>query len=161
MSLNNIALKPMILTQLYPDTLVETASLTASEKTDVRILGSNRKNIIVIVRHEDVPVLPDEALSFLSTILAACKLGLADIALVNAASTNENGLQSLITDAGKIVLLFGTDPLSIGLPINFPAFQLQQFNQRTYLYSPSLNEIEKDKALKSKLWTSLKNLFSI
>jgi hypothetical protein len=161
MSLNNIALKPMILTQLYPDTLVETPGAAVPEKIPVRMLGNNRKNIIVIVRHEDIPVLPDEELNFLTTILAACKLGVEDIALVNAAATNENGLQTLITDAGRIVLLFGTDPLSIGLPINFPPFQLQQFNQRTYLYSPTLNEIEKDKALKSKLWTSLKNLFVI
>jgi hypothetical protein len=161
MSLNNIELTPMILTQLYPDSLVETGSVPTSEKTDVRFLGSNHKNIVVIVRHEDVPVLPDEELNFLTSILAACKLGLIDIALVNAASTNENGLQSLITDAAKSVLLFGTDPLSIGLPINFPPFQLQQFDQRTYLYSPSLRELEQDKGLKSKLWTSLKNLFSI
>jgi hypothetical protein len=161
MSLNKIELTPMIISRLYPDSLVETAFEPAAEKTDVRILGSNLKNIIVIVRHEDVPVLPDEELNFLTTILAACKLGLIDITLVNAASTNENRLQSLIKSGGKTILLFGTDPLSIGLPINFPAFQLQQFDQRTYLYSPSLREIEKDKALKSKLWASLKNLFSI
>jgi hypothetical protein len=161
MSLNNIALKPMILTQLYADTLVETSVAGVPEKTSVRWLGSNQKNIIVIVRHEDVPVLPDEALNFLATILSACKLGLLDIALVNAASTNETALQTLIAEEGKTVLLFGTDPLSIGLPINFPPFQLQQFNQRTYLYCPSLREIEKDKTLKSKLWTSLKTLFGI
>lgn len=161
MSLNHIALNPKIVSQLYSNTLVETTTTPVAEKSPVRVIGENRRNIIVIVRHVNVPVLPDEELNFLTSVLAACKLGLADIALMNAASMSEDQLQSIIADSGRQVLLFGTDPLSIGLPINFPAFQLQQFNQRTYLYSPALSEVEKDKTLKSRLWTSLKSLFGI
>ncbi len=59
------------------------------------------------------------------------------------------------------MILFGVPPLSIDLPINFPPFQLQAFNKRTYLYSPALAELEQDKALKGKLWGCLKTLFEI
>jgi len=115
----------------------------------------------VVVRHASVTFLPDDELSFLVNILSACKLSLADIAIFNSSRIQAEELQEMSQADTKTVLLFGIDPLSIGLPINFPQFQLQQFNKRMYLYSPSLSELDKDKGLKLKLWASLKTLFAI
>lgn len=162
MSLNNIQLKSSMLADLYRHSLVETESKTSiPESKQLKYLGNNRKNIIVIVSHESVPFLPDRELNFLSNVLAACKLSIADIGILNAYNTDETGLQNIINTEANKVLLFGIEPLAIGLPINFPAFQLQPFNNRTYLHAPTLSQVENEKALKTRLWTSLKAMFGI
>ena len=131
------------------------------ESKPLKYLGGNQKHILVIVSHSAVPFLPDAELSFLTNILAACKLSIADIGIINNTTVGQTDLQNLIDSEAKNILLFGVEPLSIGLPINFPAFQLQQFNKRTYLHAPALSEIENDKAVKSRLWTSLRAMFGI
>jgi hypothetical protein len=161
MSLNNIQLESSLLADLYKNSLVETSATAVPEKRPVKYLGNNHKNIIVVVSHATVPFLPDEELSFLSNILAACKMSIADIGIINFDGINQMDLQSIVDTEAKNVLLFGVEPLSIGLPINFPAFQLQGFDNRTYLQAPALSAIERDKALKTRLWTSLKALFKI
>jgi hypothetical protein len=159
MSLNNIELKPQLLADLYRNTLVESGTTTVPEMK-LPGLGENRKNILVLVSHSSFPFLPDEELNFLTSILSACKLSLADIAVVNHAKTNAAEVQKMHSNAGT-VLMFGIEPSSIDLPINFPQFQLQQFNKRNYLHAPSLSLLEKDKAEKLKLWNALKRLFEI
>jgi len=162
MSLNNIQLKSSMLADLYKNSLVETSgTISAPQTKPLKCLGNNQKNIIVIVSHDSVPFLPDGELNFLSNVLAACKLSIADIAIVNNSNIKESDLQTMINTEANKVLLFGIEPLAIGLPINFPAFQLQPFNSRTYLYAPELSQIESDKGLKARLWTSLKTMFEI
>lgn len=163
MSLNQIELKPQILAALYERTLLETnaSAPIPQPAAPSSYLGKNGRQILVVVTHPHTPVLPDEELSFLTNILAACKLSLADIGIVNFHQSGQEGLQQLIDTEARQVLLFGIDPLAIGLPINFPFFQLQQFSQRTYLYAPALAQIESDKQLKLQLWNSLKKLFGI
>jgi hypothetical protein len=162
MSLNNIQLKSSMLADLYRDSLVETENKTDTpQPKQLKFLGNNQKNIIVVVSHESVPFLPDGELSFLSNVLAACKLSIADIGILNAFNVEEAELQNIINAEANKVLLFDVEPLSIGLPINFPAFQLQPFNSRTYLHAPALSQIENDKGLKGRLWTSLKAMFGI
>ena len=158
MGLNNIQLKPNVLADLYKNSLIET---NATEVKLVKYLGDNQKNILVIVSHHSVPFLTDPELNFLTTVLGACKLGIADIGIINRSHCEVTDLQNIINTEGRNVLLFGTEPLTIGLPINFPAFQLQAFNNRTYLHAPSLSQIESDKALKARLWNSLKAMFRI
>ncbi|HEU0063637.1 MAG TPA: hypothetical protein VFQ58_01355, partial [Flavisolibacter sp.] len=109
-----------------------------------------------------LPFLSDNDLQFLTNILNACKLSLADVAIINLQNTGdilfENILKKLKSSS---VLLFNVTPSEINLPINFPQFQVQQYNNHTYLYSPSFSELEQDKKLKSALWQALKNLFKI
>jgi hypothetical protein len=131
-------------------------------ETQPKFLGNNGKNIVVLVRHTEVPFLPDGELAFLTNILSACRLGLGDVAITNVSGMEADGITQVMDGLGaKTVLLFGIAPLETGLPIAFPHFQAQQFNKRTYLYSPTLAEIESDKNVKAKLWASLKNLFAI
>jgi hypothetical protein len=163
MSLNQIQLTDQLLTSLYPDVLVESA-ITSSvpDYQPLKYLGKNAKNIVLLVNHAAVPFLPDEELNFLTNILSACKLSLADVAIVNIYSFKENEVEQRIQPLEpKNVLLFGITPLSVDLPINFPQFQLQQFNKRTYLHSPGLQELANDKTLKLQLWNCLKNLFGL
>lgn len=161
MSLNNIQLQPQLMADLYKHSLLQSSTTSVPDSAVVKYLGKNLKNTLVIVQQPLVPFLKDEELAFLTNILSACKLSLADIAILNCNGLPVETLQNEIESNAKTIILFGIDPLSIGLPINFPFFQLQQFNNRMYLYSPSLEEIENDKTLKMKLWNALKNLFGI
>jgi hypothetical protein len=163
MSLNQIQLTNQLLTSLYPNALIESA-ITSSvpEYQPVKYLGKNAKNIVLLVNNSTYPFLSDEELPFLTNILSACKLSLADVAIVNIHSLEEKEIEKTIEPLEpKTVLLFGITPLTIDLPINFPQFQLQQFNKRTYLYSPDLQELANDKTLKLQLWNCLKNLFGL
>jgi hypothetical protein len=161
MSLNNIQLKSNLLADLYKDSLVETNATSVPEAKQLKYLGNNQKNILVVVSHQAVPFLPDVEFNFLTSILAACKLSIADIGIINYHNVEQADLQTIIHSEAKNILLFGVEPLTIGLPINFPPFQLQPFNNRTYLCAPALSKIENDKGLKTRLWTSLKVLFGI
>jgi hypothetical protein len=175
MNLNEIELPAFVLANLYPNTLV-TAPVTESrpatrdkpiEKIQtvpapVSYLGNNRQQILLVVDHEDVQHIPDEELELLTGILTACKLGLEDIALVNRNNSPEQTYKDYNKQfKSRIVLLFETPPASIGLPMDFPHFQPQAFNGTTYLFSPSLPELGKDRILKSKLWVCLKKIFSL
>ncbi len=162
MSLNNIQLTPQLLTNLYQNVLVETKMAKVPALPPINFLGGNKKQILIVAANADTPFLTDNELTFLTNILAACKLGLDDVAIINKEHLPTVNYETIIEMLqSKIVLLFNIDPLAFGLPIHFPHFQVQQFNSRVYLCAPSLNDIEQEKTLKAKLWAGLKTLFQL
>ena len=87
---------------------------------------------------------------------------MADVVIVNHKNHRETAYKELVTFfKSKIVLLFAVEPVSFGLPMIFPHFQIQPFAGNSFLFSPSLKELENDKILKSKLWVCLKRLFNL
>lgn len=163
MSLNNIQLNAALVAGLYEHTLIETASQKLPQREIIRSLGNNKKNILLVVSKDNVAFLEEGELTFLSNVLGACKLSLADIAIVNeknipAGTTYQQLIQHFNS---RTILLFDVEAQAIDLPFNFPHFQLQQFDQCVYLSAPSLKRIEDEKALKTMLWGCLKNLFSL
>jgi hypothetical protein len=147
---------------------VEAASLGRKPKKKeslnrvTKALGANEKNILIVVNYNNIVFIPDEELEFLTSILKACKLSLNDVAIVNTNNNPVDGYKEYTKQfTSKIVLLFGVDPLSFGLPINFPEFQVQSLTNTVFLYSPSLSECMANKLLKSKLWVSLQRIFGL
>lgn len=159
MSLNNIKFTPYSIADLYNNTLIETKLNTQPQPLALSYTGSNNKNILIVIN--TAAALPETELTFLNSILAACKLSMADVALVQKQALPDDYTIATSYLNSKYVLLFDIDPVTFGLPLNFPHFQLQQFNTITYLYAPSLKEIEQEKTLKSSLWVSLKKLFNL
>jgi hypothetical protein len=162
MSLNSIRLQPAMVADFYANSLVETVAphaVSASAPPTLPFLGGNAKKVSILVKHPGISFLPDEELELLSSVLVACKLSLADVAVINYANTHEQ--LAIVLQEARHILLFDVDPLSIGLPISFPHFQVQPFDARIYLASPSLTDVGRDKALKMKLWTALKTFFSL
>jgi len=179
MDLRHINLPLSVIADLYHSSLVETnkasekvqpgsidseKKLIPDQKKIVRwkYLGENQKNILIIVNHPDVPYLPDDEFNFLTGILGACKLGIGDVAIVNL--NNHAGIshKELISHfKSEHIFLFGVEPSAFGLPMNFPHFQLQSFANNSFLFSPTLKDLESDKVLKSKLWVCLKRIFEI
>ena len=165
MSLNNIQLSTQQLVQLYENVLVEDVP-RPNDIVDglpaIRSLGGNAKHVLILVQKEAEAFLPDNELQFLTTILGACGLSLADIALVNYATLPDKGYAPLIEHfRSRQVVLFDVTPLQLGMPINFPPFQVQGFKDCRYLQAPALHLIEADLTSKKSLWAALKNLFHI
>ncbi|HEV8284235.1 MAG TPA: hypothetical protein VGQ09_07985 [Chitinophagaceae bacterium] len=127
-----------------------------------KYLGQYKKNILLIVRYNASPHLPDEPLNFLTSVLGACKLSLADIAVLNIAMA-PSVLYKDVQEQFKagVTILFGLTPEEFEMPVNFPEFQVQAFNHCHFLHTPTLEELESDKILKSKLWVCLKRMFSL
>ncbi|MEI9808303.1 MAG: hypothetical protein WDO16_10775 [Bacteroidota bacterium] len=169
MDINHIQLPASVIADLFRSSLIETneipvkvqpAAIPADNRQ--KYLGENQKNILIVVDYPDAVYLPDEELHFLTNMLTACKLSLADVAIVNRNSHKEiNYKESLAKFRSRIVFLFGVGPVSFGLPVDFPHFQVQSFAGTTFLYAPSLEERKKDELLKSKLWVCLRKIFGI
>jgi hypothetical protein len=142
--------------------LIKHAEVSKPEKNTVKFLGNNSKKILIIVRHPEEVFLPERHLEFLIRLLAACKLNIGDVAIVNDGyrTANINILkQQLSPDK---VILFGIDPTEIQLPLTFPQFKMQNYANSTYLSVPSLdilNHAVEDKLIKTKLWVCLKSMF--
>ena len=167
MDLNHIELPASTVAELYRSSLIiptdKIVDIPAqTESADPKWLGNNKKNVLILVKHEDAIHLPDTDLALLTTILTACKLSLGDVAILNLYSLNSfdyKKAQQLFKPFQ--VLLCGIEPSSIGLPLSFPHFQIQNFQQTSYLFSPTLSITGNDRALKTSLWQSLKLLFKL
>ncbi len=171
MDINTIKLPVSVIADIYHSYLIEgneqmqedLAPIIKQEKNAKwKSLGSNDKNILIIVNSSEAVHLPDNELTFLTGVLTACKLSIADVAIVNRHHYPDAGYKELTSFfASKIVLLFEIEPAAFGLPMNFPNYQIQAFAGNSFLYAPSLKQLENDKIEKSKLWVSLKRLFNI
>ncbi len=180
MDINNIELPAFAVADLYHSTLVgETTTVpekkAGSEKIEASIdpvstpendpvwrsLGNNQKNILIIVNNSDAVHLPEAELEFLTGILGACKLTLADVAIVNINEQAATYKELTSHFKSRIVFLFDVAPASFGLPMNLPHYQIQAFANNSFIYSPSLKALENDRVEKSKLWVSLKRLFNL
>jgi hypothetical protein len=133
--------------------------------SDLKFLGNHRRRITILVHSPGSAFLPDDQLSFLTKMLEACRMNIGDVAIINnaAAPVTITALRQQLQPA--TILLFGLEPTAIRLPINFPAFRLQPYDDCTYLSAPSLQLLvqpsEESKLLKSKLWLCLKTLFNV
>lgn len=181
MGLNDLELSSNIIAALYPSSLITLdpgdnmlppvsnpliAKPIEEQKTNVethwKYLGNNKKNVLVVVNYDNAVHLPDEELAFLTNMLAACKLNLGDVVIVNNSNYKESTYKDFITQfKSKIVFLFGVEPQAFGLPVSFPPYQVQSFANCTFLFTPTLEEQREDTLLKSKLWVSLRTIFNI
>lgn len=179
MDINNIILPATLIADLYPSSLVDMGEKnvvpenvlppaesgpTRTDKPDTawKSLGNNQKQILVVVNNSGIAFLPDNELVFLTGVLGACKLSLDDVAIVNFSNHPGMAYKEMINHfKSRIVLLFDIEPAEFGLPMSFPPYQIQPFAGNSFLYSPSLKELENDRVEKSKLWVCLKRLFNL
>jgi len=172
MSLNSIKFDPADIASLYKISLVEINTTqqvlippeTISEPVAKgwNYLGENKKKTLIIVRNADAVHIPDRQLSFLTKLLAACNLDLADVAVLNFQDHDSTEFNEILNFfKPKVVLLFAVEPGEFGLPMIFPQFQVQGYKDAMFVSSPSLDLIEPDKSLKGKLWVCLKKIFNL
>jgi hypothetical protein len=186
MSLNNILLNSSLLAELYKDSLVaegqtqaefvdsevgriepekinsEKSRAAKSDRAVWNYLGEYKKMVLLVVRYPNTAHLPDRQLSFLTSILTACKLGLGDVAILNISNAPAADYKSISDQfRSRVTALFGITPAEFAMPVDFPEFQVQAFNNCTFLHTPILEELEADRVLKSKLWVCLRRMFDL
>jgi hypothetical protein len=168
MSLNNIQLPASVIQDIYKKSLVlsdviqEKTPKTPSTIVSFNILGNNQQKIVILVSDNETLYLPDEQLNFLMGILTACKLTMQDVAILNIEKNKDISYINLAsTLKAEKIILFGVETSNISLPLQFPVYQIQAYNDQVYLSAPSLTVLQNDKAEKTKLWLCLKQLFSI
>jgi len=167
MSLNTIEFSRRNIADLYKNNLVELdgdnpPALLPVVQVQWKFLGENKKNVLIVINDADAVHIPDKQLSFLINLLNACKLNLGDITILNFRHYSAEDFNNIISYfKPKTVFLFGVEPAEFGMPVLFPHFQVQSYKESIYLFSPSLQETEPDKILKSKLWVCLKKIFNL
>lgn len=158
MGLNDIKLSGLIIGEWYGEGLLPQPQL-------VKSLGNNRRRITLLVHSPGSPFLSDNQLTFLSRILEACRMTIGDVAIVNqaAAPVTVTDLKQQLQPT--TMLLFGVEPAAIRLPVNFPYFRAQRYDDCVFLSVPALDRLvpdtEESKLLKSKLWVCLKTIFDV
>ncbi|WP_298709254.1 hypothetical protein [Chitinophaga sp.] len=165
MSLERLQLDPFLLAQMYHQPIIpeEITAVPAEAKAvpEIKYLGENQKNILLLIQNEREAYLSEETFNLLANILNACKLGMQDVALVNTANYPGIRLQDYLQKIpARQVINFAIEPASLGLPPTQP-YQTTAFNGLPVLYSDDLQLIATDKALKGRLWMGLKQLFGI
>jgi len=171
MSLNRLRLPSAIIVDLYRHSMVKAGldenltAVDAGNRIPYRFLGGNLKRTSLIMSSPDSFSIPEKHLSFLVRILEACKMTLADVAILNHAShiIDIHELKEQLEP--RTIILFGIEPKQINLPFNSPAFKIQQYDGCNFLYAPSMEALNQDteegKLLKSKLWVCLRKIFEV
>lgn len=172
MSLDNIQLSPIVVQQLFNNSLIELKKVQAkiakqateatAAQPDFQMLGKFAKQILLIVHQPNTVYVQDEGLTMLINMISACKLSMDDVAIINQWQHPEIQYQHITQQLeAKTILLFGVELSSIDLPIAFPNFQIQQYNQQTWLAAPGIDTLLPNPDLKKQLWNSLRQLFGV
>jgi hypothetical protein len=182
MSFKEINLPNFLIADLYKNVLIETTTTPivvakSIEKTEpktntiaipqkiesIQFLGENKKNITIVINDENAVHIEDEKLEFITKMFTACKLTIADVAIVNI--NNKHILHSQIAQQLQpcFVLLFDVNTKQIALPIMVTEYKIETYNNCEILFVKDLKHYlgntEADKLEKSKLWLCLKQLF--
>ncbi len=136
-----------------------------SNVKEPEFLGNNQKKITILLSDQEAVFVNDHSLQFLSAILAACKLNLGDVAIVNLANhaLSYTAIKEWLSP--KYMIIFDIDATQIEMPFKLPFYQVQAYDQSSIMFAPSLStmmgETREAKLEKSKLWLSLKNMFNL
>ncbi|MFM1963123.1 MAG: hypothetical protein RLZZ172_1968 [Bacteroidota bacterium] len=153
-----IFLPSAILSGLYKDVLIA-EKITTSQPDS----SSPVKVRSIVLTHGEALKKTDQQYVFLQNILKACKIEPTEIALLSDSDNAvAGGLSSLnLKYSTPVILLFGLTPTVLSLPIHFPAFQVQTYQDCKFMWAPGLDEIAADKSLKVTLWQCLQKIFGL
>ncbi len=131
----------------------------------LKFLGDHLKKIVVLVNDVEAVHLNETDLGLLSSILNACKLTLADIALVNMATQPVSIHEILSTLPSQLVLAFDLTSAQIKIKLPATLYKPVVLGETHILFSSSLRSMQGGdqaaKLEKSKLWNALKLLFNL
>ncbi len=131
----------------------------------LKFLGDHLKKIAVIVNDTEAVYLNETDLGLLSSILNACKLTLADIALINLAQQPLSLHEILETLPSQLVLVFELTGAQLKIKLPTTLYKPIVLGETHILFSASLKSMQgadqTAKVEKSKLWNALKLLFKL
>jgi hypothetical protein len=157
--------KPTLATETKKSESITPAIEEAQPLKPIGFLGDNQKKITILLKDSSAVHVADESLQFLTAILAACKLNMGDVAIVNTANQAFNYAQIKTELQPNTIILFDINAASIALPFEVPHYQVQQYDNCTLLFSAPLQSMlvktDAAKLEKGKLWNALKKTFNI
>lgn len=161
MSLDNIELSKQAIQLLFGKDLVEPVNKQTIIPHSFQIdsMGENKKNILFLINNPDNKFLPDDQMDMLSNLISACKLSMADIALVNYHHNPTKYTELASHFSPKKILIFGVSTSMLELPFTIPFFQIQSYDHQSYIIAPPLKNFVDNTDLKKELWECLKKLF--
>lgn len=131
----------------------------------IKYLGEHLKQVTIIVKDELAVYLNENDLTLLSSILSACKLTLADIALINVAQQKLSLHEILNVLPSKLVMIFDVSSTTLKVKLPTTLYKSIQLGDTYLLFSNSLSLMQGGdpaaKIEKGKLWTILKQLFQL
>jgi hypothetical protein len=169
MDLDHLTLSPYQVLLLYKKTLVITGERPSAPlakapqaREPLKYLGENKRHILLLVRDPGAVYLEEKSFNFLVSILNACGLSMEAVALVNTAKTGDRSPGEIADELeSRSVVLFGIDPVELGLGVTPAVYQVQVAGDRTYLCADDLASVERERTQKGRLWACLKQLFQL
>ncbi len=145
------------------ETAVAPVAIAAASVMPFKYLGGYEKQITILLAEHFNPYIGEDDLEFLSKMLAACKLSLSDVAIINVV-TNPQSNQLWQLMPPKVMLMFDVDPGTVGLPFRRPHFEVQAWSGAVFMNAPELSTFRLGndadvKMLKTKLWLCLQKIF--
>jgi len=166
MSLDKFQIPLKIIPELYKDSLVvldeEQIKPISLQSESIRFLGSYMKNILILVNDADAVHLNEKDLQFLTGVLSACKLTIADVGILNIHHQQEITFQNIIDQlAPNNILSFGISDNNTQLPFSNTSLTIEQHQHISCINAPNLEILSNDVDKKKALWMCLKKIFSI
>ena len=131
----------------------------------IQFLGAHQKKILILVQDTNALHLNEGDFDLLIAILNACKLTMADIALINLANTNYSLHQILTQAPSDMVLVFDIHPTQLKIKLPNKLYTPILLGTTQLLFSNNLSSMrgidQTSKIEKTKLWTALKLLFKL
>ncbi len=153
--------------QASPTVEDKNAAIAAEEPiiAPIKFLGEHQKKILVLVQDPDAVHLNERAFDLLTSILYACKLTIADIALINLANKNFSLHQILTKVPSDFVLVFDINPTQLKIKLPTKLYTPILLGETHLLFSNNLSQMQgidqASKIEKTKLWTALKIIFKL
>lgn len=106
---------------------------------------------------------PRAARSFLEKLLASVQINLERDCFYAVLSPDQPAalIDAIKAKQPKQVLVFGCEPAALGLHFDRYLYEPQFFYNTWFLFADRLSVLEPDRALKTKLWTAMKQIFVI
>ena len=147
------------------DAAAPAVQTSTAKPASVVFLGENLRNICLVVSIPGNAVLPVSTKVFLEKMLAACRLGTVDLAIVNISLSPATAADLSARFSPEKWLLAGISPAALGIDLPGSVFEVQSWNGSQVLCLPPLAGMEQDSPvstqLKRQLWAGLKKLFGI
>ncbi len=186
MKVEKTILPPAVLVSLYKDSLVlpekeikpvkiaenklpgkeqETIPEASEMASPIKYLGDHHKKILVVVNDPASVYLNETDFILLTSILNACRLTIADIALINIGNQKASLHEMLTKLPSLLVIAFDIDSKALKIKLPTTLYKTTPLGEANLLFSAALSTMQGTSAdakkEKGKLWTVLKQIFQL
>jgi hypothetical protein len=151
--------------ETIPETTIKESIKEVQWEGPIKSLGEHQKKITVIVDDPNSVHLNEMDFILLTSILNACRLTIADIALVNLGK-QPAGLHQILQELpSSLVIAFAVDANQLKVKLPSTLYKVSQLGETHILFSNALSSMQgtgvEAKQEKAKLWTVLKKIFEL